>query len=156
MGFNAMNNIHGTAVMLCDLAVLLRGVPGSGKSDLALRLIDRGAKLVADDQLIVKKCDGVLTLSAPKTIAGLIEVRGLGIISVEHIEDTKLALVVDLLEDFTPERIPIPSFVEIEGVKFPQLKLEAKRESLHIIVEQAMAKLSRRRDSDVAGEIWAL
>ena len=151
-----MTNIHGTAVELFGKAVLLRGQPGSGKSDLALKLIDRGATLISDDQTLVEKEGNVLFLSAPKSIANLLEIRGLGIINFDHIDHVCLALVVDLSSDSDFERLPAPCSCEIEGCKFPQLKLEAKRESLHIIIELAMAKLCDERDDFPEKETWGL
>lgn len=151
-----MINIHGTAVALFGKAVLLRGQPGSGKSDLALRLIDRGATLISDDQILVKNEAGSLLLSAPKSIANLLEIRGLGLINFNHIDNVSLALVVDLSSDEMFERLPEPSLVEIEGCTFPQLKLEAKRDSGHIIVELAMAKLCDERDNLSKKETWSL
>ena len=76
--------LHATAISINGQAVLLIGPPGSGKSDLALRLIDRGALLIADDQVALTEVDGVLHASAPAATAGLIEVRGLGIAAVAH------------------------------------------------------------------------
>ena len=75
--------LHATAVAIDGRAVLLRGPSGSGKSDLALRLIDAGARLVADDQSELSRRGDVLMVRAPATIAGLIEVRGLGILRLD-------------------------------------------------------------------------
>ena len=121
-----MANIHATAVAIDGKAVLLRGEPGSGKSDLALRLIDRGATLVADDQLDIEHESGVLYLSAPKSIKNLLEIRGLGIVHFDNIDHIPLALVIDLLVGKKEDRLPLPGFAEIEGLKIPQLKLEAR------------------------------
>lgn len=151
-----MTNIHGTAVELFGKAVLLRGQPGSGKSDLALKLIDRGATLISDDQIRIEKEGGSLFLSAPKSIANLLEIRGLGIIYFDCLDHVCLALVVDLSRDSIFERLPEPCSCEIEGCKFPQLKLDAKRESLHIIIELAMAKLCDERDDLPEKETWCL
>ena len=151
-----MTNIHGTAVVIDDKAVLIRGISGSGKSDLALRLIDRGAKLLADDQVIAEVSGSDVYLTSPKSTSGLLEIRGLGIIHFDHICKAPLALVVDLLADFEAERLPEPCFEKIKDIKFPQLKLEAKRESLHIIVEHAMAKLCGNRVVKHNKETWGL
>ena len=75
--------LHATAVAIDGQAVLLDGPPGSGKSDLALRLIDAGGRLVADDQSELSRCGDVLMVSAPAPIAGLIEARGLGILRLD-------------------------------------------------------------------------
>ncbi len=75
--------VHATAVAIEGEAVLLRGPSGSGKSDLALRLIDGGAQLVADDQTLLRRAGGRVLASAPPAIAGLLEVRGVGVVRVE-------------------------------------------------------------------------
>lgn len=93
--------LHGTCVAREGAGVLLIGPPGQGKSDLALRLMDRGFQLVADDQVIVR--DGIA--SAPEALAGLLEVRGLGIVRTGWIAGAQLALVVALGE---AERLPRP------------------------------------------------
>ncbi len=151
-----MINIHGTAVAIDGKAVLLRGQPGSGKSDLALKLINDGATLISDDQVLVKKVKNTLFLSAPDSIANLLEIRGLGIVYFDRLDDVPLVLIIDLLSDKMSERLPEPCVGEIEGCKFPYLKLDAKRESLHIIVKLAMAKLNGERDDLPMKETWGL
>ncbi|MBL6934933.1 MAG: HPr kinase/phosphatase C-terminal domain-containing protein [Alphaproteobacteria bacterium] len=117
-----MTLTHGTCVTLDGVAVLLRGPSGSGKSDLALRLIDGGARLIADDQTLVTMRDGRLVASAPETIAGKMEVRGIGILAVEAETSGILGLVVDLVPD-PPERMPEPETTEILGIALPLLRL---------------------------------
>ena len=78
--------VHGTVVAIEGEAMLLRGPPGAGKSDLALRLIDGGARLVADDQALLRRADNQVLARAPAAIAGLIEVRGVGILRVDPAE----------------------------------------------------------------------
>jgi HPr kinase/phosphorylase len=88
-----------------DAGILLLGESGSGKSDLALRLIERGAILVSDDrtELIVE--GGALMASPAAALAGLIEVRGVGIIELPHAFSARIHLVVHLSESL-PERLP--------------------------------------------------
>jgi serine kinase of HPr protein (carbohydrate metabolism regulator) len=117
-----MTLIHGTCVALDGVAVLLRGPSDNGKSDLALRLIDGGARLIADDQTLVETRGGRLVASAPETIAGKMEVRGIGIVTVETEESGILGLVVDLAPD-PPERMPEPETVEILDIALPLLRL---------------------------------
>jgi len=74
--------LHASTVALDGRAVLISGPSGSGKSDLALRLLDRGFILVSDDQTIVRKDGGHLVAGAPPTIAGKLEVRGIGIVDM--------------------------------------------------------------------------
>jgi serine kinase of HPr protein (carbohydrate metabolism regulator) len=104
-----MVQVHGTCVELAGLGVLLRGPSGSGKSDLALRLIDRGARLVADDRVDLEAEGDGLVARAPEAIAGRIEVRGIGIIEVPAVAKARLGLVVDLVEAQEVERLPEPS-----------------------------------------------
>ena len=88
------------------LAVLLRGPSGAGKSDLALRLIDQGARLVSDDQTELRRDGGVLLARAPETIRGKMEVRGLGIAELNPLCDVPVGLVVDLVDGESVERLP--------------------------------------------------
>jgi serine kinase of HPr protein (carbohydrate metabolism regulator) len=89
-------NIHATCVRYGRDGILLVGKSGSGKSDLALRLIALGARLVADDRTDLKVKDGALIATPPKTIAGLLEVRGVGIVETPHVASARIALVIDL------------------------------------------------------------
>ncbi len=88
---------------------MLFGPPGSGKSDLALRLIDSGAHLVADDQVIVGGAHGVLRATAPPPLRGLIEVRGIGILALPAVSDVVVGLAVDLSPDTANARLPSPA-----------------------------------------------
>lgn len=96
-----VTRVHGTCVARDGAGVLLLGPPGAGKSDLAFRLLSRGFQLVADDQVLI--ADGVA--SAPASLAGLLEVRGLGILRLTRLEAAPLALAVELGE---AERLPWP------------------------------------------------
>lgn len=78
-GHGTMETVHATTIAIDGAGVLLRGPSASGKSDLALRLIDDGARLVADDRTVLALRDGIVEASAPPSIRGKIEVRGLGI-----------------------------------------------------------------------------
>ena len=98
--------LHATAVAIDGQAVLLRGPSGSGKSDLALRLIDAGARLVADDQSELQRRGDVLLVRAPATIAGLFEVRGLGILRLDALAEAPVALIADLVPADRIERMP--------------------------------------------------
>lgn len=104
--------------------VLLRGPSGAGKSDLALRLIDAGAVLVADDRVDVFVIGGVAFARAPQKIAGLLEVRGVGIMRVEHIADVRIALCVDLVLPDGVVRLPDLETTEIAGVHIRRLALD--------------------------------
>jgi serine kinase of HPr protein (carbohydrate metabolism regulator) len=115
--------VHGTAIALGSDGVLLRGLSGSGKSDLALRLIDGGARLVADDQTELHRRGGALFMRAPAPLAGLIEVRGVGIARLPFVQDVPLRLVVDLVPHEAVERLPEPRFAELDGVSVPLVEI---------------------------------
>ncbi len=118
-----MIRIHGTSVALGGDGILLQGPSGSGKSDLALRLIDSGARLVADDQTELSLLQGELRLSAPAAIAGRIEVRGIGILSVPTVASVPLRLVVALVPPGQVERLPEPQFCTLLGRSVPLVAL---------------------------------
>ncbi len=115
--------VHATAVAIDGEAVLLRGPPGAGKSDLALRLIDGGARLVADDQALLRRVGDRVLVRAPAVIAGLIEIRGFGILRVETIEEAPLALIVDLLPSGQIERMPEGRVEPVLGREIPVIGL---------------------------------
>ncbi|MBT3809236.1 MAG: serine/threonine protein kinase [Rhodospirillaceae bacterium] len=120
--------VHATCVALPDVdggwsGVLLRGPSGAGKSDLALRMIDDGARLVADDQTELQNVNGAVAARAPETIAGKIEVRGLGILELPYLDTVALTLVCDLVAADQVVRHPDPGSVNIAGVALPQLAL---------------------------------
>jgi HPr kinase/phosphorylase len=103
--------------------ILLRGPSGSGKSDLALRLIDGGARLVADDQTELRRTAAGITASAPPSIAGLIEIRGIGILPCPTIAAAPLRLVVDLVPPEQIERLPEPRFCRYLDCDIPLIAL---------------------------------
>jgi HPr kinase/phosphorylase len=115
--------VHGTAVAIDGEAILLRGPSGAGKSDLALRLIDGGADLVADDQALLRRGGERVVVSAPETIAGMIEVRGIGIVRIGAVAGAPLALIVDLLPSGEIERLPEPRFEAVLGIAVPLIAL---------------------------------
>jgi serine kinase of HPr protein (carbohydrate metabolism regulator) len=120
-----METVHGTTVAIAGAGVLLRGPSASGKSDLALRLIDDGAVLVADDRTVLSCSAGTIVASAPTSIAGRIEVRGLGIVPVAAAEAAPLRLVVDLVGPDGTERMPPARRVALMGAELPLLRLAA-------------------------------
>ena len=132
--------IHATAVAVGGVGVLLFGPPGSGKSDLALRLIDRGATLIADDRVHVA-ADG--TLHPPQALAGLIEVRGVGIIALPHTAGVPAGLAIDLSRP--PERLPEPALRDVQGLRLPSFALSAFEASAAQKVELAVAQLRMTR-----------
>lgn len=115
--------VHATAVALGGAGVLLRGPSGSGKSDLALRLIDGGGRLIADDQTMLSRDGAAIRMTAPATIAGRLEVRGLGIVTVPTAPAAALTLVVDLADAAMIDRMPQPARCRILGLAVPLLTL---------------------------------
>jgi serine kinase of HPr protein (carbohydrate metabolism regulator) len=107
--------LHATCIVVEETGVLLRGPSGSGKSDLALRLIDRGAVLVADDQVLLRQDGDQLLAEAPEILAGLLEVRGLGILTFPYRAEAPVGLVIDLVEPAEVERMPDQQTVSLLG-----------------------------------------
>lgn len=128
--------IHATCVAIDGKAVLLTGASGAGKSDLALRLIDRGAMLVADDYTVLTPDAGGLTAGVPTTIAGRIELRGVGILTQQHLPAARVMLVVELGPE--AERMPEPRLVTVHGVGVPVIVVDPHHSSAPIKVEWAL------------------
>lgn len=121
--------------------VLIGGPSGAGKSDLALRLMGRGWRLVADDYCHVWRSGGRLYARAPETIADRMEARGLGILATPCLSLTPVVLVVEAAED-PVERLPEPASRCIEGVDLPLLRLDLRLASAVELVSVAVARLS--------------
>ena len=132
--------VHASTVATGGRAVLLGGPSGSGKSDLALRLIDRGFTLVSDDQTVVMREGDRLIASAPPTIAGKLEVRGLGIVEMETVTDVPVALFVELTSDI--ERLPDENRERsILGVELPLISIDARTASAPSKVALALDRM---------------
>ena len=130
----AFECIHATAIAIGQRAIIIRGAPGSGKSDLALRclsmpasqLLASPARLVADDQVIVTREGISLIVTAPPTLLGRLEVRGLGILEIDPELEAKAILVADISERFQIERYPDPwPVVNLLGLTLPALRISA-------------------------------
>ena len=128
--------IHASCVAIGGVGVLIAGPSGSGKSDLALRLIDRGATLISDDYSAVSARDGALVARPPTTIAGRIEVRGVGICTLPFAAQAEVALLVRLSD--TVERMPERATHGIAGIAIRQIVLDAREPSAPIKVELAL------------------
>jgi len=115
-----LQNIHSSSVELDGKAVLIKGRSGSGKSSLALKLILRGANLIADDQTEVFLEKNRVFLRAPMSLPNGIEIRGVGIVNAPRCERAELKLVIDL-SHCERERLPSPSVrsINILGYSFP-------------------------------------
>ncbi|HYJ29470.1 MAG TPA: HPr kinase/phosphatase C-terminal domain-containing protein [Allosphingosinicella sp.] len=128
--------IHAGCIALGGRGVLIVGGSGSGKSDLALRMIDRGAGLVSDDYTLLRAEGGRLYASAPVAIAGRIEVRGIGLIEMAAVGEAPLCLLIDL--DSPPERLPEPRSASFLGLELPAVTLAALEASAAIKLELAL------------------
>ena len=120
-----IDQIHATAVLLNGKGVILRGPSGSGKSDLALRLIDGGAVLIADDRVDIFKENGQLQCTAPTKLDGMLEVRGVGIIRLKCAPKASVDLIVDLVDLAAQPRLPESRTIEMFARNLRHLKLFA-------------------------------
>ncbi|HEX8621161.1 MAG TPA: aldolase [Allosphingosinicella sp.] len=130
--------LHASCVAIGGRAVLLAGRSGSGKSDLALRLIDRGAALVSDDYTELRRSRGRLLARAPATIAGRIEVRGIGILEMPAAADVPVCLHADL--ERVPDRLPEAARIRLAGEDVPSVALAALEPSAPLKLEQALVR----------------
>ena len=133
-----MTRVHASCIAIRGRAVLIEGPSGSGKSDLALRLIDRGAALISDDYTALVMTDGILIASAPDTIAGKIEVRGIGIVAMPPAPPCPVALLV---RSGTPDRMPEPATCAMADIAVPVIVLSLLESSAPLKVELALAQL---------------
>jgi len=139
------NNLHGTAVILGDRGMFIRGKSGTGKTELALELLarvrvfGRFARLVSDDQVFVSTSNGRLLMTVPTTIAGLVEVRGLGPCSIVSQDKAIIDLIVTLIDPKEAERMPEPGFATINSVRLPELKLSSH--NVHDAASVVLAQL---------------
>ena len=138
-----LKRMHSSSVVIDDNGVLILGDSGSGKSDLALRLIDNGATLISDDISICRKNSNNIYLYCPPEIIGLLEVREIGIITVPFVERIKLRLVVNLKSN-NNERFPKDSSFRILGIKIPIINIEGKNSSA---VAKIKVKLNEIRET---------
>ena len=132
--------MHASSVAIEGRAVLICGPSGAGKSDLALRLIDRGFVLVSDDQTMVRRNGEQLIATAPESIAGKLEIRGIGIVDMERQSDVRVALVVDLTSEI--QRLPDDSRERVVlGVPVPLISVDAMTASAPSKVALALDRL---------------
>ena len=144
--------VHGTLVGFAGSGVLLTGPSGSGKSDLALRLIDTpglglgnvlaAARLVADDQVLVHAEGDQVVGRPPPALAGRLEVRGIGIVSVPYMASCPIALVVELVTDSALDRMPEPTRSTLCGISLPSARLAAFEVSATAKLRAMMAVLT--------------
>lgn len=135
-------SIHASAVLVGDRGVLIRGPSGSGKSSLAFDLILAGragqsakTTLIGDDRVRVTTRDGTLIVQNIPELAGLIEIRGLGIRKIEAVSEAVVGLIVDLSAS-DAERLPPPEALKtmISGVELPRIPVAARQSPLPMVL----------------------
>jgi serine kinase of HPr protein (carbohydrate metabolism regulator) len=132
--------IHASTVANEGRAVLITGPSGAGKSDLTLRLLDRGFKLVSDDRTIARREGDRLVASAPPNLAGKLEIRGIGIVEIDHVTDVPVALIVELTSDI--QRLPDDSRERpILGIALPLISIDAMTASAPSKVALALDRM---------------
>jgi HPr kinase/phosphorylase len=140
--------IHATAVLVGADGVLIRGESGAGKSSLALALIERGARLIADDRLFLSAVHGRLVATAPAAIAGQIELRGRGIITVPHEQGGVIRLIADIVGEEELERMPDPHHLStaLLGITLPRQPVTGTTERSVRLVASALAAFTPSAD----------
>src|SRR3990170_183974 len=143
----AVERFHATAIAVGTRTVLIRGPSGSGKSDLALRclslspsqLIPHPVRLIADDQVVLTRNQLNLSATAPATIIGKLEIRGLGIVNLDPVHNGNVVLIADLVERSDFVRLPDPwPVAKILGLAVPLLRICSDEASAHIKVAAAV------------------
>ncbi|WP_373502892.1 HPr kinase/phosphorylase [Aestuariivirga sp.] len=142
--------IHGSCIAIDGKGVLLLGAPGAGKSDLVLRLLDhsgsgisgqlRHARMVADDQVAVRRIGDSLSASAPAALAGKLEIRGLGTVNVAALAEAPMALAVRLTPAIEIERMPEldRARMDILGISIPLILIDPEKASAPARIRAAL------------------
>jgi len=125
-------NVHGTCITIKGHGVLLMGASGSGKSDCALRLLDAGAMLISDDRTILTAdaATGQLVASSPAPIKGLMEIRGIGVVRWESVDEAPLRLVISATDSAAVPRMPDlqanDSSATFAGITVPRFQFDLR------------------------------
>ena len=140
-----MINIHATLIDFNGKGILLTGKSGSGKSDVALRMImDKGAKLVGDDRVILYRDGNDILGKAPDILAKKLEIRNIGIVEIDQFTDlVKVCLCVELSNDKDNlERMPQNKYIDILGMNIPQITLYPfECSTIHKIIQKISGKI---------------
>ncbi len=140
--------VHGTAVLVGADGVLIRGESGAGKSSLALALIERGARLIADDRLTLSACHGRIVATAPAAISGQIELRGRGVIAVPHEQSGVIRLIADIVSEEGLDRMPEPHQLSaiLLTIALPRQPVPAATDWAVRLIEAALTALTSQPD----------
>lgn len=139
-----IDTVHATTVAINGDGVLIRGPAGSGKSDLALRLIDAGAGLIADDYTKLEINDGQVFVSPPETISGMMEVRGIGVMHIGTSGQAPLMMIVNLVRHELIERLPEHLNTEIMGTPVPLIEVDPFEPSAAAKVRMALKAIKEK------------
>ena len=142
--------VHGTSVSIDGDGVLFRGPPGSGKSDLALRMINYGAQLVSDDQVCLTRRNDNIFMSSPSNIRNSMEVRGIGIVNTIAQKEAPLILVLNMLPNNAANRMPIWQLCTFLDIKVPAVEFAPFEISAHLKVKLAI-NLARKNRIELDG-----
>ena len=137
-----LKKFHSTSIVFEDNGLMILGESGSGKSDLALRLIDNGATLISDDITICRKINNEVFLFSPEKTKGLLEVREVGIITVPYVENVRLNLIARLVDEEIT-RMPEPEYLKILGIKIPKFKINGRNPSSIIKVKVKLNEIKK-------------
>lgn len=133
-------HLHASCVSLDGRGVLIRGHSGAGKSAFALSLINRGFKLVSDDQVQLIHQNGVLYAKTFEALKGLIEVRGIGILTFDFVEECQIDYVFELIPGYLSDRFPKPDYTDILGCAVRRFHINALDPSS---IEKVMAVMHK-------------
>ena len=136
---------HASCVEFEEYGLLICGDSGSGKSDLCLRLLNSGARLVADDQTEIKNDNGRLIARCPENLRNMLEVRGIGIVETPSIPQTEIRLKLILQNKEKIDRMPSFQTEEIEGVPLPVFRMNAFENSAVLKIKTFIAILKGER-----------
>lgn len=150
MNGDSLLQIHASCISIDGAGVLIRGPSGSGKSDMALRLMSLGAELVADDRVGLSVGEDAVEARAPEALAGLMEVRGVGILEFPAVRKAPIRLIVDLVPSDKVDRLPLPETADVHGFPIPVIRLDPLTSSaamkIQLALDLALGRIIRADD----------